>query len=141
MPEDLTKDFEDSLLLGGAAVQSQYDHDVRRFGETYVRGDSVAREQMKDILIHLQQAVISHLREVFMDESALDLHMLKETSDDCRVNATVCLGQLYQRMSTATAAMKNMSRPYTDEPDKVQLPASLAYSSSRSTHSSFGGRP
>lgn len=140
LPEDLTKEFDDSLLLGCAAVQSQYDHDVRRFGETYARGDAVAREQMKDILITLQQAVISHLREVFMDEASLNLHALKETSDDCRVNATVCLGQLYQRMSTATAAVKQSHRPYIDEPDKVQLPGSLAYSSSRSTHSSFGGR-
>ncbi|KIW98214.1 uncharacterized protein Z519_01798 [Cladophialophora bantiana CBS 173.52] len=141
LPEQLTKDFEDSLSLGCTAVQSLYDHDVRRFGETYARGDAIAREQMKDILINLQQAVISHLREVFMDEATLNLHMLKETSDDCRVNATVCLGQLYQRMSTATAAMKQISRPYVDDPDKVQLPGSLAYSSSRSTHSSFGGRP
>ncbi|OQU94595.1 hypothetical protein CLAIMM_00929 [Cladophialophora immunda] len=141
LPEQLTKDFEDSLSLGCSAVQSLYDHDVRRFGETYARGDAIAREQMKDILINLQQAVISHLREVFMDEAMLDLHMLKETSDDCRVNATVCLGQLYQRMSTATAAMKQISRPYVDDSDKVQLPGSLAYSSSRSTHSSFGGRP
>ncbi|OAP57313.1 hypothetical protein AYL99_08051 [Fonsecaea erecta] len=141
LPEQLTKDFEDSLSLGCSAVQSLYDHDVRRFGETYARGDAVAREQMKDILINLQQAVISHLREVFMDEATLDLYMLKETSDDCRVNATVCLGQLYQRMSTATAAMKQISRPYVDDSDKVQLPGSLAYSSSRSTHSSFGGRP
>lgn len=141
LPEDLTKEFDDSLTLGCAAVQSQYDHDVRRFGETYARGDAVAREQMKDILIALQQAVISHLREVFMDEASLNLHALKETSDDCRVNATVCLGQLYQRMSTATAAVKQIHRPYIDEPDKVHLPGSLAYSSSRSTHSSFGGRP
>ena len=101
----------------------------------------MAREQMKDILITLQQAVISHLREVFMDEAALKLHALKETSDDCRVNATVCLGQLYQRMSTATAAMNQILRPYIHESNKDQLPASLAYSSSRSTHSSFGGGP
>ncbi|OAL34792.1 hypothetical protein AYO20_05987 [Fonsecaea nubica] len=141
LPEQLTKDLEDSLSLGGTAVQSLYDHDVRRFGETYARGDAIAREQMKDILINLQQAVISHLREVFMDEATLNLHMLKETSDDCRVNATVCLGQLYQRMSTATAAMKQIARPSIDDSDKVQLPGSLAYSSSRSTHSSFGGRP
>ncbi|KAK5048935.1 hypothetical protein LTR84_005356 [Exophiala bonariae] len=141
LPEDLTKEFDESLLLGCAAVQSQYDHDVRRFGETYVRGDAVAREQMKDILITLQQNVISHLREVFMDEASLNLHALKETSDDCRVNATVSLGQLYQRMSTATAAVKQLHRPYVDEPDKVHLQGSLAYSSSRSTHSSFGGRP
>jgi len=76
-----------------------------------------------------------------MDEASLDLHSLKETSDDSRVNATVCLGQLYQRMSTASAVMKQISRPYLDELDKVQLPNSLAYSSSHSTHSSFGGRP
>ena len=103
LPEQLTKDFEDSLLRGCATVQSQYDHDARRFGETYALGDAFAREQMKDILINLRQAVISHLREVYMDEAALDLYMLKESSDDCRVNATVCLGQLYQRMSNATA--------------------------------------
>lgn len=96
---------------------------------------------MKDILITLQQAVISHLREVFMDDTALDLHALKETSDDCRVNATVCLGQLYQRMSSATAAVKQNSKPYLDSTDPLQLPPSLAYSSSRSTHSSFGGQP
>ena len=141
LPEDLTKEFEDSLTLGCAAVQSQYDHDVRRFGETYARGDAVAREQMKDILIALQQAVISHLREVFMDEASLNLHALKETSDNCRVNATVCLGQLYQRMSTASAAVQQIHRPCIDDPDKVQLVGSLAYSSSRSTHSSFGARP
>lgn len=76
-----------------------------------------------------------------MDEASLNLHALRETSDDCRVNATVSLGQLYQRMSTATAAVKQIHRPYVDEPDKVQLQGSLAYSSSRSTHSSFGGRP
>ncbi|EXJ94352.1 hypothetical protein A1O1_02746 [Capronia coronata CBS 617.96] len=140
LPEHLTKDFEDSLALGTKAVQSQYDHDVRRFGETYARGDATAREEMKDILIALQKAVITHLREVYMDEASLDLHSLKETSDDSRVNATVCLGQLYQRMSTATAAMKQISnsKPYADERDKGAVPDSLAYSSSRSTHSSLG---
>ncbi|RVX66866.1 hypothetical protein B0A52_09596 [Exophiala mesophila] len=140
LPDDLTKEFEDSLQLGGLAIQSQYDHDVRRFGETYARGDSTGREQMKDILITLQQAVISHLREVYMDDAALNLHALKETSDDCRVNATVCLGQLYQRMSSATAAVKQSSKPYIDSTDPL-VPPSLAYSSSRSTHSSFGGQP
>ncbi|EXJ84653.1 hypothetical protein A1O3_05323 [Capronia epimyces CBS 606.96] len=94
---------------------------------------------MKDILITLQQAVITHLREVYMDEVSLDLHSLKEMSDDSRVNATVCLGQLYQRMSTATAAMKQISRPPVDEPSKTPVPESLTHSSSRSTHSSLGG--
>lgn len=139
LPEQLTRDFEDSLSLGTVAVQSQYDHDVRRFGETYARGDAIAREQMKDILIALQRAIITHLREVYMDEAYLDLHSLKETSDDSRVNATVCLGQLYQRMSTATAAVKQISRPHVDGADKCHMPTSLAYSCSHSTPSSLGG--
>jgi len=136
----LTRELDDSLALGSLTVQSQYDHDVRRFGETYARGDALAREQMKDILITLQQAIISHLREVYMDDAVLDLHVLRETSDDSRVNTTVCLGQLYQRMSTATAAVKQISRTYVEEPNNVppSRPShSLAYSSSRSTHSSY----
>jgi hypothetical protein len=140
LPEKLARELEDSLALGCLAVQSQYDHDVRRFGETYARGDAVAREQMKDILITLQLVVVSHLREVYMDDAALDIHVLKETSDDSRVNATVCLGQLYQRMSTATAAVKQISRTYLDEPDNSPPSRSLAYSSSRSTHSSYENR-
>lgn len=141
LPHSLTKDLEESLSLGYVTVQRQYDHHVRRFGETYARGDAIAREQMKDILILLQVTVSSHLREVFMDEAALDLYTLKETSDDSRVNATVCLGQLYQRMSIATAAMKQISRPYQEDSNTVQPTDTLAYSSSQSTHSSVGGRP
>ena len=37
--------------------------------------------------------------------------------------------------------MKQISGPHINEPDNVQLSASLAYSSSRSTHSSFAGCP
>ena len=84
LPEQLTKELEDSLSLGSQAVQSQYDRDVRRFGETYARGDAVAREQMKDILITLQQGIVSHLREVYMDDAVLNIHNLKEVSDDGR---------------------------------------------------------
>lgn len=140
VPEDLIKDFETSLSLGSITVQSQYDHDFRRFGETYARGDAVAREQMRDVVITLQK-VITHLREVFMDDASLDLRMLKETSDDSRVNATVCLGQLYQRMSTAAASMKEMSRSYCGEAEQQAASNTLAYSSSQSTNSSTGGTP
>ena len=76
-----------------------------------------------------------------MDDASLNLHILKETSDDSRVNATVCLGQLYQRMSTAAASMQQMSRSYQGEAGQAHNLKSLAYSSSQSTHSSLGGRP
>ncbi|KIW11933.1 hypothetical protein PV08_09206 [Exophiala spinifera] len=140
LPEDLIRDFETSLSLGSITVKSQYDHDFRRFGETYARGDSIAREQMKDVVITLQK-VNTHLREVFMDDASLDLTMLKETSDDSRVNAIVCLGQLYQRMSTAAASMKEMSRSYRGGNDQHATLNTLAYSSSQSTNSSLARRP
>ncbi|KAK5210861.1 hypothetical protein LTR47_001582 [Exophiala xenobiotica] len=140
LPDGLVADFKNSLSLGCITVQSQYDHDVRRFGETYARGDATAREQMKDIVISIQR-INTHLREVFMDDTSLNLHIMKETSDDGRVNATVCLGQLYQRMSTAAASMKQMSRSYQGEAGQAHNLESLAYSSSQSTQSSLGGKP
>ncbi len=140
LPDSLIADFKNSLSLGCITVQSQYDHDVRRFGEIYARGDAIAREQMKDIVITIQK-INTHLREVFMDDASLNLHVLKETSDDSRVNATVCLGQLYQRMSTAAASMQRMPRSYQGEASQAHNLKSLAYSSSQSTHSSLGMKP
>ena len=140
LPGPVTQELEESLALGPLLIQGQYDKDVRRFGETYARGDAVAREQMKDILITLQQSVVSHLREVIMDEAELDYHVLQETSDDSRVNAVVCLGQLYQRMSTATAAVKQISKPVLEQPCSPNQSISHASSSNRSTHLSSGSR-
>ena len=138
LPKTLTKELEDSLALGSMIVQSQYDRDVRRFGETYTRGDALAREQIKDIVITLQDAVISHLHEVFMEEADLDLGLLKETCEDSRVNATVCLGQLYQRMSTAEALREQVFRDDLDQSDSGS-PSSVPRSNSHRTHSSGDG--
>jgi hypothetical protein len=93
-------------------VQGQYDSDFRNFGETYARGDGIAREQLKDVLITLQMAVSSNLTAVWMGVRPLDYTTLLIASDDSRVNATSCLIQWRQRLSSAAAAQQQSSTPY-----------------------------
>ncbi|KEF59173.1 uncharacterized protein A1O9_04017 [Exophiala aquamarina CBS 119918] len=131
------RDLLDSLVLGPVIVRGHYDHDVKRFGEQYACGDSQAREQMKDVLINLQMTLIINLRSVIMDDLHLDFDALQSASDDCRVNAGVCLGQLSQRLSSAIHAQayypSSASNVSTLMPP---MSPSLGHSSSRSTHSS-----
>jgi len=136
--DELVKDLEDSLALGPPVIQGQYDHDLKRFGEAYACGDSQAREQMKDVLITLQITVLSSLQGVWIDDADLDYAALQSASDDSRVNAVVCLGQLSQRISAAAAAnamLPEHSMPYPVGSDRMPSSPSLQYSSSRSTRS------
>ena len=133
LPEDPTRDLLDSLQLGPLLVKGQYDRDHKRFGEQLVCGDAQAREQMKDVLINLQMALIISLRGVSLDNNDLDFEALQQTSDDCRTNAGVCLGQLSQRLSDAAKAEAMMSESDLALPTPKY--ASIGYSSSRSTRS------
>jgi hypothetical protein len=137
LPEDPTRDLLDSLQLGPLLVKGQYDRDLKRFGEPVACGDAKAREQMKDVLINLQMALIISLRGVSMDDGDIDFEALQQTSDDCRTNAGVCLGQLSQRLSDTAKAQAMISETEVTLLPEPQQPkhASLAYSSSRSTRS------
>ena len=138
LSDESLKDLEDSLALGPAVIQGQYDHDHKRFGESYGCGDSQAREQMKDVLITLQITVLSSLQGMWIDDSALDYEALQSASDDSRVNAVVCLGQLSQRISAAAAAnamLPQHQMPYPVASDRMPVSPSLQYSSSLSTRS------
>ncbi|EXJ80846.1 hypothetical protein A1O3_07132 [Capronia epimyces CBS 606.96] len=139
LPEEPTRELLESLALGPVIVRGHYDHDLKRFGEPYACGDIQAREQMKDVLINLQMTLIITLRSVYMDEMDLDFNTLQTASDDCRVNAGVCLGQLSQRLSDAVKAQacypQNMA--YSSSASLMPpMSPSLGYSSSRSTQSS-----
>ena len=99
---------------------------------------------MKDVLIQLQMALMTNLRTVWMDDEDLDYTALQSTSDDCRVNAGVCLGQLSQRLSDMAKAQAmypaNMT-VYGNHPTLMPpMSPSLQYSSSRSTASSTFSR-
>ncbi|EXJ90407.1 hypothetical protein A1O1_03508 [Capronia coronata CBS 617.96] len=139
LPEDPTRELLESLTLGPAIVRGHYEHDLKRFGESYACGDIQAREQMKDVLINLQMTLIVTLRNVYMDEMDLDFNTVRTASDDCRVNASVCLGQLSQRLSDAAKvqAYYPQNIPYGSRASLMPPSSpSLGYSSSRSTQSS-----
>ncbi|KAK7888272.1 hypothetical protein LTR67_009150 [Exophiala xenobiotica] len=141
LPEEPTRDLLESLALGPAIVRGHYQHDLKRFGEQYACGDIQAREQMKDILINLQMTLIITLRNVYMDNMDLDFNALQTSSDDCRVNAGVCLGQLSQRLAEAARAHAHHPASMSYSSGSGLMPPmspSLGYSSSRSTHSSTG---
>ncbi|OAP60497.1 hypothetical protein AYL99_05499 [Fonsecaea erecta] len=139
LPEEATRDLLESLSLGPIIVRGHYEHDLKRFGEPYACGDIQAREQLKDVLINLQMSLIITLRTVYMDGIELDFVALQTASDDCRVNAGVCLGQLSQRLSDVMKAQAfyPQTLSYSSSPGLLPpLSPSLGYSSSRSTHSS-----
>ncbi|EXJ58493.1 hypothetical protein A1O7_05919, partial [Cladophialophora yegresii CBS 114405] len=103
-------------------------------------GDIQARDRTKDVLITLQMSLIINLKTIYMDEIEMDFHMLQATSDDCRVNARVCLGQLAQRLSDSTKAEASYPQQSANSSGcsgfMPSLSPSLGYSSSRSTYSS-----
>ncbi|KAL1962457.1 hypothetical protein VTN77DRAFT_9658 [Rasamsonia byssochlamydoides] len=96
-----TKELETSLTLGPVIVQGQYDNDYRRFGERYAQGDHIAREQLKDIIINLQMALLTNLSMSFTRDVEVDFGTLQIASDNSRVDAVMALCQLYQRLAQA----------------------------------------
>ncbi|KAJ5960709.1 uncharacterized protein N7479_007859 [Penicillium vulpinum] len=94
-----TKELERSLALGHTEIRSQYDQHHRELGRPYETGDAIAREQMKDIIITLQGALLWHLREAQEQGTTLDLRALQIESDRGRVRTLVILRELYQRLS------------------------------------------
>lgn len=131
-------DLEISLDLGPPIVQGQYDSDFRKFGETYARGDSIAREQLKDVLITLQMAVLSNLSGVSLGTRMLDHRALQIASDDSRVNAVLCLAQWQQRLSSAATAQQHMSTPYPFDHHSRSATPPLTNASLHSDWSSTG---
>ena len=85
-------------------------------------------------------SLIINLKTVYMDAIELDFLSLQAASDDCRVNAGVCLGQLSQRLSDAAKAQSfhPQQSTYSSGVSGLMPPLSpsLGYSSSRSTFSS-----
>ncbi|KAL2005136.1 hypothetical protein VTN00DRAFT_2986 [Thermoascus crustaceus] len=102
LAEGPTEALEDSLTLGPLIVQGEYDNNYRRFGERYAQGDQIAREQLKDIIINLQSALLINLRLLWQnDDAEPDFAALQTASDNSRIDAVVALCQLYQRLASA----------------------------------------
>lgn len=124
LAEGPTEALEDSLTLGPLIVQGEYDNNYRRFGDRYAQGDQIAREQLKDIIINLQSALLINLRLLWQnDDAEPDFAALQTASDNSRIDAVVALCQLYQRLTSAAPlqAGPNMNNiPSTAVSKRVQ---------------------
>lgn len=99
IPDQPTRDLEWSLARGHHEILSQYNQHHQELGRRYEEGDSIAREQMKDIIITLQGALLRHLREAQEQGTTLDLMALQIESEQGRVRTLVILGDLYYRIA------------------------------------------
>ncbi|GAD92856.1 predicted protein [Paecilomyces variotii No. 5] len=122
LADQATHGLEVSLARGPPAVQTQYDSNFRRFGAQYEQGDQIAREQMKDIIINLQMALLRNLRMASEDDVEVNFIALQIASDDSQVNAIMALCQLYQRMAVAAPILTGpspMSIPGARDPQSM----------------------
>ncbi|KAL8661949.1 MAG: hypothetical protein Q9202_005150 [Teloschistes flavicans] len=98
LQELTTKELEESLHRGEGVVQSQFDRDARRFGEQFTTGDTIAREALKDVIIHLQGQMIANLKIQYQQETIHDFSCLQEVSDNSQDRVVMVLLQLQQRI-------------------------------------------
>ncbi|KAJ5550244.1 hypothetical protein N7535_001817 [Penicillium sp. DV-2018c] len=95
------RELEWSLRRGPHEIESRFQQYRQELGPRYKEyddGDSIAREQMKDIIIKLQGAMLKHLREAQERGTTLDLMALQIESEQGRVRTLVVLGDLYHRL-------------------------------------------
>ncbi|KAK5070140.1 hypothetical protein LTR64_001977 [Lithohypha guttulata] len=134
---EVVQDLYKSLALGSTIVQGYFDADSRRLGAAYTAGDLEAQIQLRDVLLGLK-TLMNDLSDVLLDDKEIDFRQMQDASDDCRVNAGVCLGQLSQRLAAPTQSHLQQSPRFLSSTTSTGSP-SLQYSSSQSRHSSTVG--
>lgn len=130
------RDLYKSLALGPTIVQGYFEADSKRLGPAYTIGDYDAQLQLRDVLLSLK-TLVGELSDVLLDDKEVDFRQLQDASDNCRVNAGVCLGQLSQRLAAPMQTHFQPPPQYMSGVPSMGSPG-LHYSSSRSTHSSSG---
>ncbi|KAL9104625.1 MAG: hypothetical protein Q9163_000429 [Psora crenata] len=110
--DETTQELEQSLSRGEGTVRTQYDRDFKRFGESFANGDptDVARDALKDIIIHLQQQVISNLKIHWEQDTFVDFAALQDVSDSSQDRCILVLMQLQQRIITS-GPIENLTPP------------------------------
>lgn len=79
---------------------TQWNSHAGQLGRRFEDGDPLAREQMKDIVIELQRALLTNLRE---NNAHLDLLALLQASDRGRKDTILVFHNLYQRLAQAAS--------------------------------------
>lgn len=124
---DSTEELKQSLHRGEVDVQNQYSTDYERFGTVYANGDGqllsaryekhsliacveLARDALKDILIHLQVQLITNLKSQWQQSIYVDFTALQDVSDSIHDKAILVLMQLQQRIINS-GPIENLRSP------------------------------
>ncbi|KAJ5667744.1 uncharacterized protein N7477_006314 [Penicillium maclennaniae] len=118
-------DLEWSLIRGSEDILTHWNIRAAHLGRRYEEGDAIAREQMKDIVITLQSALLTHLRYAEGHEARLDMVKLLAASDRGRASTISVLHDLYQRQAQTAAVPWPIALPVG--PSVVDPASSLGY--------------
>ncbi|OQE18711.1 hypothetical protein PENSTE_c017G00680 [Penicillium steckii] len=101
-------DLDFSLQRSREDILTQWNGHVGRLGHRFEVGDEIAQATMKDILIGLQLALLTHLRE---NGVHLDIFALLNVSDLSRARTISALHELYQRLAQQAPIPWHMTSP------------------------------
>ncbi|KAJ5187870.1 hypothetical protein N7449_010864 [Penicillium cf. viridicatum] len=95
---EFTQELEISLALSGDIIQSRYNQFYQELGRRYEEGDSIARGQMEDIIIRLQEGLLRYLSKALEKGTTLDLMQWRMDSEWCRDRTIDALENLSRRL-------------------------------------------
>ncbi|KAH7078617.1 hypothetical protein FB567DRAFT_139808 [Paraphoma chrysanthemicola] len=125
--------LRDAVNAAPSEIQQEYDHNFERIGPEFAKGDDIARAQLAEVLIGLQQNMIAELQTLLLRKSRsenIDYSALIELSESSKLESISALAQQYQRFKTAAPIARDIvgaPTPPSDE-DAVPMRVSRPYS-------------
>jgi hypothetical protein len=129
--EELAK-LQTAVVTAPPQIQHEYDRDFARIGPRFAAGDcklsasyisrgswavptvaantAIARNQLTNVLINMQQNMTSKLQQLFLSTSSnpvINYTSLFDISDRSRLDSISALAQQYQRFSTTVPIARN----------------------------------
>ncbi|KAJ5823845.1 hypothetical protein N7447_006185 [Penicillium robsamsonii] len=96
---DSSWQLEQALNHARTQIQNQFHQHCQGLDGRYEEGDSIAREQLEDIIITMREALLDPLHQAWRPGAVLNLMALQIVSDQGLARTLGTLGDLYQRLS------------------------------------------
>ncbi|KAH7079317.1 hypothetical protein BKA63DRAFT_508156 [Paraphoma chrysanthemicola] len=125
--------LRDAVNAAPSEIQQAYDHDFARIGPEFATGDDIARAQLAEILIGLQQNMIAELESLLLGKSQsenINYSSLIDLSKSSKLETISALAQQYERFRTAAPIARDIvgaPTPPSDE-DTIPMRVSRPYS-------------
>ncbi|KAF3936952.1 hypothetical protein ABW19_dt0207896 [Dactylella cylindrospora] len=105
--------LEMTLHNGGTSVKDRYDNFHQAYGSLFAKGDSVARDGLKDLVILMQRDIIMILQHSITNKnSPLDIPRLTSVASTSADGALALMSELAQRLAIASPPKRFPSLEY-----------------------------